>query len=235
MQQLKLSVYLLLFLLATGCSLLRENTIYELENGRYTNTTTGKAQKVWIQFEDSIIRLYPLQNKNQLNKNSPDLFSFTQVSTPGLAFSLKLKKSTFDIDVLTIPFKYRPSVTGFPNQLNANFSGAVYAGLRNDFYHFNYHSNDIGENRRKLNHLGISFGVFSGIGSSAINPWVTQNRVSSEYDGFLFINGLAGLVAVNKLTFGLGLGIDHLLDKNKKHWIYNRKPWIGLTVGLNLN
>ena len=234
MQLLKLSVYLLLLFIVTGCGLLKENGIYEMKNGRFKNTTTGMKQKVWVQFEDTVIRLYPLQNKNESKKNSMKLFSFTEVSAPGSP-SLKLKKSSFDIDVLTIPFKYRPSVKGFPNQLNANFSGAVYAGIRNDFYHFNYHTNDIGENRRKLNHLGVSFGVFSGIGSSAINPWVTQNRVSSEYDGFLFMNGLAGLVAVNKLTFGLGLGIDHLLDKNKKHWIYNRKPWIGLTVGLNLN
>ena len=234
MQLLKLSVYLLLLFMITGCGLLKDNAIYEMKNGRFKNTTTGMKQKVWVQFEDTVIRLYPLQNKNESKKNSPQFFSFTEVSDPGSPY-LKLKKSSFDIDVLTIPFKYRPSVKGFPNQLNANFSGAVYAGIRNDFYHFNYHTNDIGENRRKLNHLGVSFGVFSGIGSSAINPWVTQNRVSSEYDGFLFMNGLAGLVAVNKLTFGLGLGIDHLLDKNKKHWIYKRKPWIGLTVGLNLN
>ena len=191
-------------------------------------------QKVWAKFEDTVIRLYPLQNKNESKKNIPYLFYFTEVSAPGSPY-LKLKKTSFDIDVLTIPFKYRPSVIDFPNQLNANFSGAVYAGLRNDFYYFNYHSNDIGENRRKLNRLGISFGVFSGIGSSAINPWVTQDQVSSEYDGFLFMNGLAGLVAVNKLTFGLGLGVDYLLDKNKKYWIYHHKPWLGLTVGLNLN
>lgn len=159
MQLLKLSVYLLLLFMVTGCGLLRENTIYELENGRYKNTTTGMKQKVWAKFEDTVIRLCPLQNKNESKKNSPKLFSFTEVSAPGSPY-LKLKKSSFDIDVLTIPFKYRPSVKGFPNQLNANFSGAVYAGLRNDFYHFKYDTNDIGENRRKLNHLGVSFGLF---------------------------------------------------------------------------
>jgi len=164
--------YLYLLLSVTGCGLLKENAINEMENGRYKNTTTGKTQKVWAQFEDTIVRLYAVRNKNESKKNSPELFSFTEVSAPGSP-SLKLKKTSFDIDVLTIPFKYRPSVKGFPNQLNANFSGAVYAGLRNDFYHFYYRANDIGENRRKLNHLGISFGVFSGIGSSAINSWVT--------------------------------------------------------------
>lgn len=234
MQLSKLSTYVILLFAVTGCGLLKENTVLEMETGRYKNTTNGKTQKVWAQFEDTIIRLYLLQNKNEAEKSNPQLFSFTEVSGPGSAF-LRLKKSSFDIDVLTIPFKYRPSEKGFPNQLNANFSGALYAGLRNDFYHFNYRTNGLGENRRKLTHFGFSFGVFSGIGSSAINPWVTQNQVSSEYDGFLLMNGVAGIVAVNKLTFGLGLGIDHLLDKNKKYWIYNHKPWIGLTVGLNLN
>jgi hypothetical protein len=136
-----------------------------------------------------------------------------------------------------LPFlsKYRPSVKDFPNQLNASFSGAIYAGFRNDFYRFSYRSNDIGENRRKLNHLGVSFGLFSGIGSAAINPWVTQDQVPSEYDGLLFMNGLAGMIAIKKITFGLGLGVDHLLDKNNKYWIYHHKPWLGLTIGLNLN
>ena len=64
MQILKLSVYLLLLFLATGCGLLKENTAYEMENGRYKNTTTGKNQKVWAQFEDTIVRLYAVRNKN---------------------------------------------------------------------------------------------------------------------------------------------------------------------------
>jgi hypothetical protein len=226
--------YMYLFCILAGCGLLKENGTYELDNGRYKQSAAGKTQKVWVSFEDSVVRLYPLNNNNEVKKSRPQTFSFNEVSEPGFT-SLKLQKSSFDIDVITIPFKYRPSVKGFPNQLNTNFSGAVYAGLRNDFYHFNYRTNAIGENRRRINHFGISFGVFSGIGSSAINPWVTQRQVTSEYDGFLLMNGLAGLVAVNKLTFGLGLGIDHLLDKNKKYWIYRQKPWLGLTVGLNLN
>ncbi len=59
--------------------------------------------------------------------------------------------------------------------------------------------------------------------------------IQLEYDGFIFMNGVAGIVAVNRLTFGLGIGLDILLDKNKSYWIYQHKPWIGLTVGLNLN
>ena len=65
MQLFKLSVYLLLLCLLTGCGMLKENTIYEMENGRYKTPSTGKMQKVWAQFDDTVVRLYPLQNKNE--------------------------------------------------------------------------------------------------------------------------------------------------------------------------
>lgn len=168
MQQLKLPVYLLLLLLLTACSMLKENTVYEMDNGPYKNKTNGLTQKVWVQFEDTIIRLYTLQ-QNVAKKNSLQFFSFNEISDKNAVF-LNLKKTSFDIDVITIPFKYRPPVKSFPNQLNANFSGAIYTGVRNDFYHFHYKRNAIGENQRKLNHLGISFGFFTGIGSAALTP-----------------------------------------------------------------
>ena len=119
MRFLSIVLCLYLFLTLFGCGLLKENGTYELGNGRYKQSVGGKTQKIWASFEDSIIRLYPLDKKS-----SQQVFPFSNVS--GLnTTSLKLKKSSFDIDVLTIPFKYRPSVTGFPNQLNTNFSGAV--------------------------------------------------------------------------------------------------------------
>lgn len=206
----------------------KENSVYEIENGKFKQHVDNKAQKVWVQFEDTVVRIRPV------NKNESRIFYFREVADSA-SLSLHLVKNSFDIDVVTIPFKYRPSVKGFPNQLNANFSGALYVGHRQDYYRFYYRANPIGENRRKLSHMGLSYGVFCGIGSSVINLWVTQGQVISEYDGFLFMNGIAGLVAVNKITFGLGLGVDHLLDKNDKYWIYHQKPWLGLTVGLNLN
>lgn len=48
--------------------------------------------------------------------------------------SLKMYRYTFDIDVLTVPFKIRPAVSGFPEQLNANFDAALYFGRRRDSY-----------------------------------------------------------------------------------------------------
>lgn len=204
-----------------SCRLLKENGTYELENGRYKQSGENISRKVWVRFEDTTLHLYPLHN-SIANKEGMTLFSFSEISDSG-AKVLRLKKSSFDIDVLTIPFKYRPSVKRFPNQLDPNFSGALYAGHRNDFYRFSYHRNAIDENRRKLTHLGISYGMFGGISSTAITPWMTEGQVLSEYDGFLFMTGFGALVAVNNITFGLGLGVDFLLDKNDQYWIYQQK------------
>lgn len=226
---LLLLVYTGLLFGISGCSILKENSFLEQENGKYKVSQNNTKQKSWIQFEDTIIRVSPLQSDAD-----KFIFRFNEISDSGNS-SLRLIKSSFDIDVITIPFKYRPSVKEFPNQLNANFSGAIYAGYRNDYFKFHYKKNGLGEKRRKLSHFGFSYGLFTGIGSSAINPWVTLNQISSEYDGFLLMSGVAGLVAVNKITFGVGVGVDHLLDKNRKYWIYHQKPWLGLTVGLNLN
>jgi hypothetical protein len=68
-----------------------------------------------------------------------------------------------------------------------------------------------------------------------MNPWVTRDQITSEYDGIVWLNGIAGIVGFNNFTFGFAISIDHLLDHNHKVWIYQGKPWLGLTLGLNLN
>lgn len=149
--------------------------------------------------------------------------------------ALKLSTSSFDIDIITIPFKYRFPTQGFPAQLNTNFAGAFYGGSRKDIYSFGYKQNPFGDYRRMISHFGYGAGLFAGVGSTAMNPWVTLNRIDIEYDGFVLIAGAEGVIALNRFTFGIGLGADHLIDKNKKRWIYQNKPCLGLTIGLNLN
>ena len=42
-------------------------------------------------------------------------------------------------------------------------------------------------------------------------------------------------MALDKVNFGLNTGMDFLLDKQRKTWIYQSKPWIGISIGLNMN
>jgi len=229
--------FLFIFLASiTGCNTLKKGISYPLENGRYKNISTGKSP-VFVIFEDSLIRLFPLSKKENsffADKKSETTFLFSETKSHSSS-DLRLSTLSLDIDIITIPFKYRFPTQGFPDQLNTNFSGAFYGGFRKDLYTFRYKQNLLGDHHRTISHFGYGAGLFAGVGSTAMNPWVTLNRINIEYDGFVLIAGTEGVVALNSFTFGIGLGIDHLIDKNKKLWIYQGKPWLGLTIGLNLN
>lgn len=68
-----------------------------------------------------------------------------------------------------------------------------------------------------------------------MNPFVTNDYIQSEYDGFIITKGIAGLIGVGEFTFGGAINFDQLMDKNRKAWIYQGKPWLGITVGFNIN
>ena len=34
------------------------------------------------------------------------------------------------------------------------------------------------------------------------------------------------IVGVEKVSIGLALGVDYLLDKNREYWVNNGKPWL---------
>ena len=77
--------------------------------------------------------------------------------------------------------------------------------------------------------------MFTGIGAARIDPSVTNNGISYEYDGAVNLLGINAVLGVEKLSLGLAVGVDHLLDKNRKHWVNQAKPWVGISFGLNLN
>ena len=218
-----------------GCGILKKTQQSFPENGRY-RVLSQNRKPIFVQVEDTLIQLYPLakqEGRLEAIKGKREIFAFPELR--GSQATLKLLKTSFDIDVITIPFKYRLPTSGFPDQLNTNFCGAIYTGIRNDVFEFTYKRNEFNEYRRVIKHHGHGIGIFAGIGSTAMNPWVTLNRINIEYDGFVLSTGAQTSVAYNNFTFGLAVGVDNLMDKNKSVWIYQSKPWIGLAVGLNLN
>ncbi|MFN0013356.1 MAG: hypothetical protein ACKVU2_02310 [Saprospiraceae bacterium] len=44
----------------------------------------------------------------------------------------RFAKTSIDLDLTTILFKYRPAETDLPAQLNSQFNFAVYSGYRRD-------------------------------------------------------------------------------------------------------
>ena len=181
-------------------------------------------------------------------ENTGDTVFVHVLNKQSVGFELPLKKDggpdtrshlfsrrTFDLDIITIPLKLRPPVGDFPPQLNTNFNGNVFIGSRWDGYEIEYARSPIGSLHQEVTHYGYSIGAFGGIGATTMNPWVTNNAIEIEYDGVIALLGISGTAAINKFTLGMGIGIDFLLDKNRDVWIYEKKPWLGLTFGVNLN
>ena len=183
---------------------------------------------------DEEVEIYYLQSDSTILEKKSFLSPETSKDS-FINFKKVFYKRTFDLDFLTVPFKFRPERMTMPAQLNANVNGNFFIGFRYDQYKIKYKTTFIGSHKRQINHFGYSIGLFNGLGATAMNPWVTNDKISVEYDGVVFMKGVAVLLGIDNLNFGIAVGVDHLMDKNRKHWIYQGCPWIGLTLGLNLN
>ncbi|WP_051097350.1 hypothetical protein [Spirosoma panaciterrae] len=142
--------------------------------------------------------------------------------------------TSFDMDLVTIPFKYRLAQQGQPPELNTNANAALYVGLRFDqgyqrnvFYHY--------QQRSDIRSFSLGVGGLIGIGSATVGPFSTMDQVADEYEGACLSYGLATIFGYRAVSLGLAFGYDTLFDRNRARWIYQHKPWLGLTLGLNLN
>ncbi|RFS14974.1 hypothetical protein [Emticicia sp. C21] len=234
---MKKLILLLSGFIMMSCSVIRPTPKTALVDGIYTQKKDQQKRKVYVDIEEDVLRTHPTRLlSHQLiidSLNASDFYpqEIKEASSEKSFFS----KQSFDIDFLTIPLKYRFPSKDVPSQLNTNLNGAVYLGYRVDKYVVGYKPDFLSRSLRNITHYGFSFGLFNGLGNTAMNPTTNFNGISQEYDGVVWNKGLAGILAINNFTVGLSLGIDNLLDKNKKVWIYESKPWVGIAFGLNLN
>jgi len=205
-----------------GCSSTRNSHKYELSDGRYSFRQDGeKFRKVYAYVDGDSVSLFSDEKGSQ-------------AVIPQVLKDEFLIKRSFDVDVIAVPFKFRPASVNLPRQLTTDFNGNLFLGYRVDRFRLIHKKTPIGW-KRYYKHRGISVGGFGGLGTSAITPWTTNNLMTDEYTGFVLSRGLAAMIGLDNLTFGVGIGWDHLTDRDKKIWIYQNKPWFGLTLGLNLN
>lgn len=216
MIKIKRLLGLLTLITLAGCAGLGK---YQLKNDYYEFHQPGQpSTKVFVRVKQDSIEVTKLDESTQVVGGQDEYF---------------IKKS-FDIDVMTVLFKYRPSSMGFPRQINSSFNGNLYVGYRIDRFWLDYKNTPAGL-VKELKHSAITVGGFGGIGTAFISPWSTNYQTTDEYDGVVLTRGLAVMVGFNRLTVGLGVGWDNLTDRDKNIWIYQNKPWYGLTLGLNIN
>ena len=217
----------ILILFCTACSTILKSPKYELANGKYKLKEKNKNYVCYVQNKNDTVSIYKFPEKTKTVLTS-EIVEFSPVVH-------KIVQPSLDVDILTALFKIRPNANVVPSQLNANFNGNIYFGLRKDIYKIYYQKDPLGAYQRQIDHFGFSGGVFAGLSNTAVNASTTNAQSKADYDGIVFQKGLAGIVGVNKLTIGISVGFDNLMDSNKSVWIYQNKPWFGLMLGLNLN
>jgi hypothetical protein len=237
--QWKKLYFFLIIPFCLACKSQKNINSYEIHDGFYKSTLIdGKKDWVYVDNEPEFLLVYPVNSLNGmffLDTLNKEILNF-----PQRQWAVQLDREVFttnelDIDLITIPFKFRGATSGIPPQLNTNLNANLYIGYRSDWYTLGYKRNEFGAFNRITRHYGMTFGLFSGFGSNSINPWVTNDQINYEYDGIVWSNGFAVSFAFNYLNLGLALGIDQLLDNNSRFWIYNKKPWLGVVLGINLN
>ena len=228
-----------LILLFSSCTVLQENSKHKFNDGIYQTKRFSHNKVYVLKVDDDTIAVFPVLEF----KDSTSILTKQRVNYSSLQKKFKDNKvshnfyrPSFDIDVMTIPLKYRPAEYILPNQLTTNFNGAVFAGYRLDDYKVSYKRTPLNIYKQTVKHIGYSAGLFAGIGNTLVDEYSLKTpNINIQYEGMILITGVAVNVAIEKFTVGIALGADYLLDKYHDAWIYEGKPCVGFTLGLDLN
>jgi hypothetical protein len=227
-------VFALILVLSASCVSLGKLSRHDFDSGYYKlKTQNAKPTSVYVeQVKDSIIVL-PVGSDGKSDFFNSKGTRISRVKNDSYFYKACFTNNSIDIDLTSILFKSRHSRDDVPNQFSADLDVAVYAGFRKDFYRFKTQAHPLEEEKSSIRQIGFDLGVFAGIGSSPINPTVTNNQVNQEYDAMIFQKGIAGFISINKMSVGLALGFDNLFDKSRSYWIYNQKSYIGLIISIS--
>ncbi len=217
-----------------SCKIAEKAAVHGLNSGYYTLKEGNKIVKhAYLDITNEHIDVYqhPKQ-KSQLEK-----YLTIALDTADTVFSepIVLKKQSLDMDITSILFKYRPSLFGLPAQLNTDFNLALYVGWRYDTYQIKSKKDPLGKIYQKIDDFGFDFGIFVGPGTTLISPFTTLNKRTDEYSGMIIQAGIAGFLESKMASFGLSIGYDHLMNTDRRIWIYQNRPWVGFVVGIALN
>ncbi len=236
MKILKLFYYTIYLILISGCTPFDKIYSHEFSSGYFElKTPDAKPEYVYLSLKEDSLLVFKA-NRNMRtgipDKSNSQGININSVSPGSYLYNSTFVKTSADIDLSTVLLKFRPVAGDVPSQLSSNINGIFYTGLRKDYFKLKSSLSELNELSSFVRHTGFDLGFFAGIGITPLNPTVTMNRITQEYDGMIFQKGFSIFVTYEDMSIGIALGFDTLLDHNKNIWVFNNKPWIGLAFGI---
>lgn len=218
-----------------GCAPIGSIAKHEFETGFYElKTGNDGSAKVYAEVNDDSLAVYKIKTgvTRMPDPASGQVVKLGNIDTSNFLFNSRFIKNSIEIDISTILTKMRPPASGVPVQMNANLNALVYLGARKDYYAIKSHTTVMNKRTSFIKQYGYDVGVFAGIGITPINPTVTNDKTSLEYDGIVFQKGIAAFLTFDYISVGITLGFDSLIGNDSGIWIYNNRPYIGLAFGI---
>lgn len=230
---------LLVISLCSSCGVLKESVTHGLVDGYYrTRPAVGPSQRVYLDVEADSITAYAVAGTDAgrvIDTTAFSVYPQVPVEVAGPCGAHTFVKHALDLDLVYALLKYRPATAGVPPQLNTDLNGSLYVGYKTDRYTLACVRDPLGRQHRLVRNAGFDMGGFVGLGATTMNASVTQDPIAIEYTGMVLTSGVGVFTSVGGLGFGLSCGWDHLLDEYGARWIYQDQPWLGLSIGVNLN
>ena len=199
------SLLITMLALLSSCETLKHYAKHGFSEGFYrSHLHLEKVKKVYVLPSDDMIKVFSATAmKKAIIDTSESLKIAFPADTKPLEFQTYFfRKNSFDLQALTVLFRYRPALKDFPRQLTQSYNGAAYMGYRTDIYRLSYKQTPLQLYKRSITHYGFSVGVFSGIGSERIDEFNTLGALSTEYDGIV---SLSLMKAIARLILPLPL------------------------------
>jgi hypothetical protein len=230
-----LSLAGLVILSIQGCAPIGSIAVHEFGTGFYDlKTGNGESSKVYAEVNEDSLVVYKIKTgvPKVPDPASGQGITINKVDTGNFFFNSTFVKSSIEFDISTILTKMRPPASGVPVQMNANLNALAYIGTRKDYYTLKSHTTVMNRSTSYIKQYGFDVGIFAGIGITPINPTVTNDKTSLEYDGIVFQKGIAAFLTVDYISIGIAVGFDSLIGNDSELWIYHNKPYIGLALGI---
>jgi hypothetical protein len=234
MNRIQAILLILSSLIFSRCAPLETIATHDFSSGYYRlDVKDANPSKVYIDLNNDSLTLFSMKDGDKVNPDpgSAKHFNISELSPENLLYSARFVRNSVDADLATIITKYRPALDGVPPQMNSNLNAALYVGARKDFFSIRQHK-QVFRSTSFVRQTGFDAGLFAGFGMSFISPTVTAGRTDREYDGIIFQKGAAVFFTYDHISLGLACGFDNLFGPDSGIWIYNNKPWIGLSLGI---